>query len=84
MAQKSDVTKDANDALVYWSNMISSSLVGKFGKGRVGHMLILFDFGSHGRTFQWMSDARRASIVDMLRHLATHIEETDAKILRMN
>ncbi|KKK66885.1 hypothetical protein LCGC14_2959630, partial [marine sediment metagenome] len=41
-------------------------------------------FGSHGRTFQWMSDARRASIVDMLRHLATHIEETDAKILRMN
>ena len=84
MTQKSDITQDASEALQYWSEMISSSLIGNFGKGRVGHMLILFDFGSHGRTFQWMSDARRASIVDMLRHLATHIEETDAKILRMN
>ena len=84
MSQKSDITKDATDALKYWSTQISDSLVNRFGKGRVGHMLILFDFGSHGRTFQWMSDARRQSIVDMLRHLATHIEETDKKILRLH
>jgi len=84
MAQKEDITQDCSEALQYWSQMISQSLVQKFGKGRVGHMLILFDFGSHGRTFQWMSDARRASIVDMLRHLATHIEETDKKILRLH
>ena len=84
MDQKEDITQDCSEALQYWSQMISQSLVQKFGKGRVGHMLILFDFGSHGRTFQWMSDARRKSIVDMLRHLATHIEETDAKIVRLH
>ena len=82
MTQKSDITQDASEALQYWSEMISQALVQKFGKGRLGHMLILYDFGSHGRTFQWMSDARRASVVDMLRHLATHIEETDSKIVR--
>ncbi len=84
MAQKDDITKDAAEALKHWSDDISEALVKRFGEGRVGHMLILFDFGSHGRTFQWMSDARRASVVDMLRHLATHIEETDAKIVRLH
>jgi len=84
MTQKSDITREAAEALKHWSDDISKALVEHFGKGRIGHMLILYDFGAHGRTFQWMSDARRSSVVDMLRHLATHIEETDAKILRMH
>ncbi|KKL23904.1 hypothetical protein LCGC14_2420740 [marine sediment metagenome] len=84
MSQKSDITRDAGEALIHWANDISNALVERFGKGRLGYMLILFDFGPHGRTFQWMSDARRASVVDMLRHLADHIEETDNKIVTLH
>lgn len=73
--------EEALAALEYWSNTITMSLRGKFGKGRLGHILILFDFGKHGRTFHWASDAKRHSVIDTLRHLADHIESTDSKII---
>lgn len=84
LTPKQELHKNSGEALEYWSKSITDALSGKFGQGRIGHILILFDFGQHGRTFQWMSDAKRASVIELLRTLATHIEKTDSRIMTLH
>lgn len=84
MTPKEELHKNSGEALEYWSNSIAEALGGKFGKGRIGHLLILFDFGQYGRNIQWKSDAKRANIIELLRSLADHIEHTDTKIMTLH
>jgi hypothetical protein len=67
----------------YWSGNIKAMLEGEFGKDKVGHILIVFPFGDDV-SCSWISDARRESVINMLHHLADHIESPDAKIIRPN
>lgn len=65
----------------YWSANIKAMLAHEFGKDKVGHILIVFPFGDDVGT-SWISDARRESVINMLHHLADHIESPDAVIIR--
>ena len=68
---------DLELAMRFWAKEMRLSLDERFGKDKVGHILILFPFGQT-TTCSWISNARRASVVAMLRHMANAIESTDA------
>ena len=61
----------------FWANEMKLALNEKFGKDKVGHILILFPFGQTTNA-SWISNARRPSVVAMLRLLADYIEKSDA------
>lgn len=83
MAQGIKLTPRIEDAMRYWSSNIKAMLESEFGKDKVGHILIVFPFGDDVSA-SWISDARRESVINMLHHLADHIESPDAKIIRPN
>ena len=68
---------DLELAMRFWAKEMRLALDNRFGKDKVGHILILFPFGQT-TTCSWISNARRASVVAMLRHMADVIEKTDA------
>ena len=68
---------DLELAMRFWAKEMRLALDNRFGKDKVGHILILFPFGQT-TTCSWISNARRASVVAMLRHMADQIEKTDA------
>jgi hypothetical protein len=71
------------EAVRFWSSNIKAMLTQKFGKDKVGHIVIIFPFG-HDVSCSWISDARRHDVVKLLRKLADHIESPNAKIIRPN
>lgn len=75
--------KDLEAAMRHWSANIADMCKQHYGKDKVGHILILFPFGS-ATSVSWISDARSHSVVTMLRELADHIESPNAKIIRPN
>jgi hypothetical protein len=77
------LTPRVEEAMRYWSSNMKAMLEHEFGKDRVGHILIIFPFGDDVGA-SWISDARRDSVIQMLRHLADHIESPDARIIRPN
>lgn len=79
--ESTKITPKVEEAMRYWSSNIREMLKYEFGADKVGHILIIFPFGDDV-TSSWISDARRDSVVQMLRHLADHIESPDAKIIR--
>lgn len=68
---------DIELAMRSWAKEMSLALNDRFGKDKVGHILILFPFGQTTNA-SWISNARRASVVAMLRLLADYIERSDA------
>jgi hypothetical protein len=68
---------DLELAMRFWAKEMRLSLNERFGKDKVGHILILFPFGQTTGC-SWISNARRSSVVAMLRHMANAIENTDA------
>jgi hypothetical protein len=68
---------DIELAMRFWAKEMSLALNERFGKDKVGHILILFPFGQT-TSASWISNARRASVVAMLRLLADYIERSDA------
>lgn len=72
---------DLEAAMRFWADQMTQALDHKFGKSKVGHLIILFPFGATGQ-LSWISNARRGSLVALLRQLADHIESPDAKIIR--
>lgn len=62
-------------AMKHWAHQMQAMLDGKFGDGKVGHLVILFDFGNFGRNISWISNARLPSIIQLLEHLLKHIKE---------
>lgn len=68
---------DLELAMRFWAKEMRLALDNRFGKDKVGHILILFPFGQT-TTCSWISNARRASVVAMLRHMADQIEKSDA------
>ena len=68
---------DIELAMRFWAKEIKLALDERFGKDKVGHILILFPFGQTTNA-SWISNARRASVVAMLRLLADYIERSDA------
>lgn len=75
------LTPKIEEAMRYWSNNIKEMLNFEFGQDKVGHILVIFPFGDDVSS-SWISDARRDSVVQMLRLLADHIESPDARIIR--
>lgn len=78
---KTKLTPKVEEAMRYWSTNIKAMLAQEFGNDKVGHILVIFPFGDDVGA-SWISDARRDSVVEMLRHLADHIESPDARIIR--
>ena len=74
-------TNDLEVAMRYWADQMVVALDHKFGKGKVGHMIVLFPFGHSGQ-LSWISNARSGSLIGMLRQLADHLESPNAKIIR--
>lgn len=74
-------TPKIEEAMRYWSANIRAMLDHEYGKDKVGHMIITFPYGADVRA-SWISTANRRSVVMMLRHLADHIENPDAKIIQ--
>ena len=72
---------DLEVAMRYWADNMKVALDQKFGKDKVGHLLILFPFGHSGQ-ISWISNARTGSLIGMLRQLADHLESPNAKIIR--
>ena len=68
---------DLELAMRFWAKEIRLALDNRFGKDKVGHILILFPFGQT-TTCSWISNARRQSVIAMLRHMADVIEKSDA------
>lgn len=68
---------DLELAMRFWAKEMKLALNNRFGKDKVGHILILFPFGQT-TTCSWISNARRPSVVAMLRHMADVIEKSDA------
>jgi hypothetical protein len=81
MAEQVKLTPKIEEAMRYWSGNIKEMLAHEYGVDKVGHILIVFPFGSNVSPC-WISDARRESIVKMLHELADHIESPDARIIR--
>jgi len=65
---------EAEEALRHWSDNIKGMLAGRYGKGEVGHILILFPFGND-TSATWISDATRPGVARMLRKLADHLDD---------
>jgi hypothetical protein len=68
---------DIELAMRFWAKEIRLALDERFGKDKVGHIVVLFPFGQTTNA-SWISNARRPSVVAMLRLLADHIERSDA------
>lgn len=68
------------EALRYWSTNLKAMLDHEYGKDRVGHIIIVFPYGENSSP-SWITDARRDSVIRMLRELADHIESPDARII---
>ena len=77
------MTSEVEEALRHWSSTMKVMLNSKFGKDKVGHIIILFPFG-YGPKVSWISDARSAHIVHLLRELADHIESAIGKIVTLH
>ena len=75
------ITPKIEEAMRYWSNNIRLMTQQEFGKDKVGHIIIVFPYGADVNC-SWISTARRESVVNMLRHLADHIENPDARIIQ--
>lgn len=80
MIEKAKVTPRIEDAMRYWSDNIKAMLAHEYGAQKVGHILMVFPFGANAN-LSWISDAKRESVIKMLRHLADHIEHPDARII---
>lgn len=65
---------ESEEAMRYWSDNIKAMLASRFGKSKVGHILILFPFGAEVSP-SWISDATRDSVAKMLRKLADHLDD---------
>lgn len=76
-----DKVPDLEMAMRFWAGEMTKALNQKFGKDKVGHILIVFPFGRNPKA-SWISNARAGSVIEMLRSLADHIEAPDAKIIR--
>lgn len=74
------ITPKIEDAMRYWSSNIKEMLDHEYGRDKVGHILIVFPYGSEVGA-SWISTAQRQSVIKMLRHLADHIERPDARII---
>lgn len=72
--QRQQFKQEAEGALRHWSENIKTMLTGRYGKGEVGHILILFPFGND-TSATWISDATRPGVARMLRKLADHLED---------
>lgn len=81
LSLKQKMTSEVEEALRHWSSTMKAMLNQKFGKDKVGHIIILFPFG-YGAKVSWISDARQHQVAQLLRELADHIESPDAKIVR--
>jgi hypothetical protein len=80
MAEQAKITPKIEEAMRYWSNNIKLMTDHEFGKDKIGHLILIFPYG-HDVSCSWISTARRDSVVKMLRHLADHIENPDARII---
>jgi hypothetical protein len=72
---------DIREALEYWSNTLQHMLANKFGKNKIGHMIIVFPFGE-ATECSYISDTDGEGLAMMLHHLADRIENPDTKIIR--
>lgn len=73
--------QDLETAMRFWSAEMIAMLNQQFGKDKVGHVLIIFPFDAH-TSYSWISNAKRQSVIGLLRELADHIESPDARIIQ--
>ena len=64
--QLSKKQSEIEQAMRYWSNDLQLALDSKFGKSKLGHIIVVFDFGHSGRTMSWISNARLESLIQLV------------------
>ena len=69
-------------AMHTWTQAMQDMLDSKFGKSKVGHLLILFDLGNFGKSVSWISNARHSNVIQLLEHLIKHLEDQQSNILK--
>lgn len=69
-------------AMRIWAQTMQDMLDSKFGKKRVGHLLVLFDLGNFGHNVSWISNARHSNVIQLLEHLLAHLKEQQSNILK--
>ena len=70
-------------AMNSWAQAIQDMLDSKFGKNRVGHLLILFDLGNFGHNVSWISNARYSNVIQLLEHLLKHLKDQQSAIIKL-
>jgi len=69
------------EGMKFWSDNIKAMLATKFGKGKLGHILVVFPFGE-ATECSYISDTDGRGLAMMLRHLADRIENPNSKIIK--
>ena len=79
---KAEKIKETEFALRHWSEAIQVMLKHKFGKGKVGHLILIFDFANFGHSMSFISDARHTSLIQLLEHFLVHLKDEQSKLIK--
>ena len=77
---KIEFSKDVKNALEYWSKAFISMFDTRYGKGKIGHIILVFPLGNDSNA-SWISNADRRSVIELSEKTASHLRKNEPKII---